>query len=106
MADLDPLDHIIQNFRCQLLNGRIFADFGVHFSALHAFGKGLNLLQYIGVEHIVINPVRFGADFRVSIVVHTEVNVRFPVFQLLSGNRQWVATAFTEELSPEDIDPV
>lgn len=103
MANLDPLDHIIQNFRCQLLNGCVFADSGVHFPALHAFGKGLHLLQHIRIEHIVVDPVGFGADLRVGIVVHTEVNIRFPVFQLLSGNLQRVSATFTEELTPEQI---
>ena len=104
MADLDPLDHIIQNFRCQLLNGCVFADSGVHFPALHAFGKGLYLLQHIGIEHIVVDPVGFGANLRVGIVVHAEVNIRLSAFQLLSGNLQRVSAAFTEDLSPEQIE--
>lgn len=104
MSNLDSLNHCIQDLRCQLLNGCIFTDSGVHFSALHAFGKRLYLLKHIGIEHIVVHPVGFGAFLRVRKVAHTEVNISFAIFKLLSGYLQRVPAAFAEQLSPEQIE--
>ena len=106
MSDLDSLNHCIQDLRCQLLNGCIFTDSGVHFSALHAFSKRLYLLKHIGIEHIVVHPVGFGAFLRVRKVAHTEVNICFAIFKLLSGNLQRVPATFAEQLSPEQIESV
>ena len=79
MTNLDSLDYIVQDLRCQFRDISIVLDGRVDFPSLHALGKGLDLLHHIGIEHIVIDPVGFGAFFGVLVVVHTEVNVRCPV---------------------------
>ena len=106
MTNLDSLDYNIQYLRSQLLDGCVFADFGVYLSAFHAFGKCLYLLKHIWIEHIVVNSMCLGAYLWVGIVVHTQVNIRLPIFQLLSGNHQRMTAAFTEQFPSEQVEPM
>lgn len=101
MPNLDPLNYIVQYLWRQLCDIGIVLDGGVDLPTLHTLGKGLDLLQHIRIQHIMIHPVGFRTLFWVVVVVHAEVNVRRPVKQLLFGNNQQMATAFAEQLSPE-----
>ena len=66
MTNFYSFDDIIQNLGCQFLDAGILAYMGTHFSPLHTLGKCLHLLQNIGVQHFMIDPVSFGTNFRVS----------------------------------------
>ena len=103
MPDLNPFDHSIQNFRGQGINVRIIADGGVHLPALHAPGEGAYLLQHIGVEHIMVNPVGLGAFLGPEGMVHAQVNIRLPAHQLLARDHQRMPTSLTKKLSPEQV---
>ena len=103
MADFDALDGGGQDFWGQFFNVRVVLDGGVDFSAPHALGESPDLLQHIGIEHIVVHPVGLGADFGMGVMIHTQIDIRHPFFQLLSGNSQWVTTAFAEQLPTEQI---
>ena len=105
MRDFDPINNIVQYFRSKLLYVRIFSDFGVQFPSLHASGEALNLLQDIGIQHLVVYTVGLGADFRMRVMVHAQVNIRGFVFQLLLRYCQWVAAAFAEQLTSKQIIP-
>ena len=54
----------------------------------------------------MINPVRLGAHFGMGIVIHTQIYIRFPILQLLSGYLQGMPTAFAEQFSPEQVEPM
>ena len=105
MGNLNPFDHIVQDFRCQLRNARVILDSGVDFPPLHGFGKALDLLQHIGVQHLVVDPVGLGTLLPVEVVVHTLINVRRPVQKLLFGHGQRVPAALAVQLPPEKVVP-
>ena len=75
VADLDTLDYIVQDLRCQFLDISIIRKMGIDFSAFHRGCKRAHLLQHIRVKHIVINPVRLRANIRPVIMMHTEVHI-------------------------------
>lgn len=103
MSDFDAFDHIIQNLWCQFLDIRVLLYGRIQLSPLHAPGKGLNLLQHIGIQHLVIHPVGLGTHIRMLIVVHAEVDIRFPIFELLFGNGQRVSAAFAEQFIAKQV---
>ena len=78
VADLDTLDYIVQDLRCQFLDISIIRKMGIDFSSLHRGRKRAHLLQHIRVKHIVINPVRLRANIRPVIMMHTEVHICWP----------------------------
>ena len=79
MADLDALDDRVKDLRCQFFNVREIADGRIDLPAFHALSKGLDLLQHIGTEHIMIHPVGLGADIGVGIVIHAKIHIRHPL---------------------------
>ena len=101
MSNLNAFNHSIQNPGSQFLYIGVLAKGRAHFSAFHTFGKALDLLEYIRVEHLVINAVCFRANLRVVKVIHAQINVRCPVKKLLLGNDQRMTTAIAEELPAE-----
>ena len=103
MSNFDALDYIVQNLRCQLPDIRVLLYGRIQLSPLHTPGKGLNLLQYIRIQHLVIHPVGLRAHIGVLIVVHAEVDIRFPVFELLFGNGQRVSAAFAEQFVAKQV---
>lgn len=96
MANFYSLDDIIQNLGCQFLDAGILAYMGTHFPSFHTLGKCLHLLQHIEIQHFMIDPMCFRADFRMLIVIHTQIDICIPIQKLFSGNRQWMPTAFAE----------
>ena len=103
VSNLDALDHIVQNLWCQFLDICVLLYGRIQLSPLHAPGKGLNLLQHIGLQHLVIHPVGLGTHIRMLIVVHAEVDIRFPIFELLFGNGQRVSAAFAEQFIAKQV---
>lgn len=82
MADFDPFDHFVQNLRRKFFNVSVLPDWRVDLSAFHAPGKIADLLQYIGVEHIMVDPVGLGAYIGMTIMMHTNINICNPVNEL------------------------
>ena len=75
MTDINSFNYRIQNLRRQLVDLSIRLNGRIYFSSLHASGKGLNLLQNIGIKHVVIYSVGFGANLRVCIMVCAQIHI-------------------------------
>ena len=105
MGDFDAFDHIVQNLRSQLGDLRIVLDGRVYLPSFHTLGEASDLLQHIRIQHLVVHPVGLGTLLPVVVVVHTLVDVRCAVHQLLFGHGQRMSAALAVQLPPEDIVP-
>ena len=73
MANLNSLNSASKDLRRQLSNVSEFCQRRLYLSAAHTFCEGSQLRQNKRVKHAVIDRVRFQADFRMIVMMHTAV---------------------------------
>ena len=76
MADFDSFNCGIYDLWRKFLDIPIIFNGRIDFAPLHASCKSPDLLQYIGIKHIVVYPVRFRANLRMRVVIHAQIYIR------------------------------
>lgn len=99
MADFDPLNAFLQNLRCQLLEIGKSANRRIDPPATHASRQCPQLIQHIGIQHLVIDDVGLWTFIRAAVVVGAEVDVRCALLQLLPRQGQRMTAAVAEQQS-------
>lgn len=103
VPDLDAFNDTVEDLRRKLGYIAVLRQGRLNPSPFHAFGKGSHLSQHIRIEHAVIDRVRFGAGFRVVVVLHAAVQILLAVGQLPVRNGKPVPAAIAIQQPAEDV---